>query len=70
LRDPALADPYRGQPLNYHVATAASELTLWAVGEDFHDDGGSDIWTNSGPRDVTLHLQLPPLSAAPAVTKR
>jgi hypothetical protein len=58
LRDPALSDPYRGQAFNFRVSDAHPELTLWSVGEDFRDDGGSDEWIGRAPRDVTLHFPL------------
>jgi hypothetical protein len=58
LRNPALRDPYRGQPLNYRVADDGHELTLWSVGEDLRDDRGTDAWGPSAPRDVTVHLPL------------
>jgi hypothetical protein len=58
LRDAALVDPFRGQPFNYRVAGNGAELTLWSVGEDYRDDGGSDDWRGSAPRDVTLHFGL------------
>ena len=58
LRETALLDPYRGQPLRYSVSSNGAELTLWSVGADFRDDGGSEDWTESGPRDVTLRVAL------------
>jgi hypothetical protein len=63
LRDPALSDPYRGQPFNFRVTDAHPELTLWSVGEDYRDDGGSDEWVGRVPRDVTLHFPLAPRDA-------
>jgi hypothetical protein len=59
LRDPALADPFRGQPFHYRISFNGAEFTLWSVGADFHDDGGSDDWNEAAPRDVTLHFALP-----------
>jgi len=58
LSDPALRDPFRGQPFNYHVASNGAELTLWSVGEDYRDDLGSDEWKGPTARDVTLHFAL------------
>lgn len=58
LQDQALVDPYQGQPLRYRVAKNGAELTLWAVGPDMRDDGGSDEWTETGPRDITVHVAL------------
>lgn len=58
LRETALSDPFRGQPLRYQVTSNGAELTMWSVGADYRDDGGADDWTESGPRDVTLHVAL------------
>jgi hypothetical protein len=58
LHETALSDPYRGQPLRYQVTSNGAELTMWSVGADYRDDGGADDWTESGPRDVTLHVAL------------
>jgi hypothetical protein len=58
LQEKALVDPYQGQRLRYRVAQNGVELTLWAVGPDMRDDGGSDEWTDVGPRDVTVHVAL------------
>jgi hypothetical protein len=58
LQEKALVDPYQGQRLRYRVAQNGMELTLWAVGPDMRDDGGSDEWTEVGPRDVTVHVAL------------
>ncbi|HTU58283.1 MAG TPA: hypothetical protein VMF89_07610, partial [Polyangiales bacterium] len=58
LQDKALIDPYQGQRLRYNVAKNGAELTLWAVGPDMRDDGGSDEWTEAGPRDITVHVAL------------
>ena len=58
LRETALSDPFRGQPLRYLVSSNGAELTIWSVGADYRDDNGSDDWTESGPRDVTLHVAL------------
>jgi hypothetical protein len=59
LREAALSDPYRNQAFNYHISQGNNaELTLWSVGEDFRDDGGSDEWNGSASRDVTLHFPL------------
>jgi hypothetical protein len=58
LRETALLDPFRAQPLRYSVSSNGAELTLWSVGADYRDDGGSDEWTETGPRDVTLHVAL------------
>ena len=60
LREPELADPFRGKPFNYHVAINASEFTLWSVGEDFRDEGGSEEWSGAAPRDIALHFPLAP----------
>jgi hypothetical protein len=60
LREAALLDPFRGQPFNYRLAANGGELTLWSVGEDFRDDGGTDDWNGPAPRDVTLHFPLGP----------
>jgi|GEM_PF-3833410 len=58
LQDKGLVDPYQGQRLRYGVAKNGAELTLWAVGPDMRDDGGSDEWTEAGPRDITVHVAL------------
>ncbi|HEX7480522.1 MAG TPA: hypothetical protein VF331_22170 [Polyangiales bacterium] len=58
LRDVALLDPFRGQPLGFRVAADGSELVLWSVGEDLKDDFGSDEWADAAPLDVTVHLPL------------
>lgn len=58
LQEKALVDPYQGQRLRYRVAKNGAELTLWAVGPDMRDDGGSEEWTEAGPRDVTVHVAL------------
>jgi len=58
LQEAGLVDPYQGQPLRYRIAQNGAELTLWAVGPDLRDDGGSDEWTEAGPRDVTVHVAL------------
>jgi hypothetical protein len=65
LRDPALSDPYRGQAFNFRVTDRYPELTLWSVGEDFRDDGGSDESNGRTTRDVTLHFPLGPRDAKP-----
>jgi hypothetical protein len=69
LKEAALADPYRGQPFNYRVASNGSELTLWSVGEDFRDDNGSDEWNGAAPRDVTLHVSLASRDNKPAAKR-
>jgi hypothetical protein len=58
LQEAGLVDPYQGQRLRYRIAQNGAELTLWAVGPDMRDDGGSDEWTDAGPRDVTVHVAL------------
>jgi hypothetical protein len=58
LHDPELVDPYQGRALHYRVAKNGVELTVWAVGPDLRDDGGSDDWTDAGPRDITVHVLL------------
>jgi hypothetical protein len=58
LSDAALRDPFRGQPFHYRVAFNGSEFALWSVGTDYRDDAGSEEWTETGPRDVTLHFPL------------
>lgn len=58
LHEPALIDPYQGQELRYRVAKNGAELTVWAVGPNLRDDGGSDEWTDTGPRDITVHVAL------------
>ncbi|HKP63229.1 MAG TPA: hypothetical protein VJV78_41110 [Polyangiales bacterium] len=58
LEEPSLADPYRGAAFNYRVADNGSELTLWSIGEDYKDDGGSSEWTDSAPVDVVVHFTL------------
>ena len=58
LQEKTLVDPYQGQRLRYRVAKNGVELTLWAVGPDMRDDGGSDEWSDAGPRDVTVHVAL------------
>ena len=58
LQEKALVDPYQGQRLRYRVAKNGAELTLWAVGPDMRDDGGSEEWTETGPRDITVHVAL------------
>jgi hypothetical protein len=64
LEDAALADPYRGAEFNYRIADDGSELTLWSIGEDYKDDGGSSEWTENAPIDVVVHFPLGK-SAAP-----
>jgi hypothetical protein len=58
LKNPALFDPYRGQPLNFRVAGDGSELTLWSVGEDLRDDKGTGEWGADAPLDVTVRFPL------------
>jgi hypothetical protein len=58
LRESGLADPYRGQPFRYQVASNGVELSLWSVGADFRDDNGADDWTEAGPRDIAVHFPL------------
>lgn len=58
LHEPELADPYQGQPLHYGVSKNGAELALWAVGPDMRDDGGSEEWSDSGPRDISVHVAL------------
>jgi hypothetical protein len=58
LQELALVDPYHGQRLHYRVAANGAEVTIWAVGPDMRDDGGSDDWTEAGPRDVAVHVAL------------
>jgi len=58
LQEAALVDPYQGQRLRYRVSQNGADLTLWAVGPDMRDDGGSDEWNEAGPRDVTVHVAL------------
>jgi hypothetical protein len=58
LRDAALADPFRGQPLRFRLSPNGAEFTLWSVAADFRDDDGSDDSTDNGPRDITLHVAL------------
>jgi hypothetical protein len=57
-KEPELCDPFRGQPFGYRIAADGSEIVLWSVGEDLHDDHGSDEWTDAAPIDVTLHFPL------------
>jgi hypothetical protein len=58
LHDPALIDPFRGGPLGFRLNVAASELTLWAVGEDHHDDGGASDYRDAAPIDVVTRFAL------------
>ena len=58
-REPALCDPFTGKPLGYRVAADGSEVVVWSVGEDMHDDNGSDDWTDAAPIDVTLRFPIP-----------
>jgi hypothetical protein len=59
LDEPGLEDPFRGGPLSYRIGTGpAAELSLWAVGEDRNDDGGSSEWRAEAPVDVVLRFAL------------
>jgi hypothetical protein len=58
LHDKTLVDPFRGQPFHYRFSANPEELILWSVGEDFHDDNGSEEWSDAAPRDVVLHFAL------------
>jgi len=58
LLDAFLGDPFRGKPFQFSLAPNGAEFSLWSVGADLRDDGGNDEWTETGPRDVTLHVAL------------
>lgn len=58
LNDPGLVDPYRGGPFGFRLNAGASELTLWAVGEDHHDDGGTADYRDAAPIDVVTRFAL------------
>lgn len=67
LHDRTLRDPYTGQPLLYRVTDDGSELSIWSVGEDMRDDGGSSDWGLQAPVDVVVHFKLvAPQAALPA----
>jgi hypothetical protein len=69
LDDPALRDPFNGQPLKWRMSADAAELTLWSIGEDRRDDKGSTEWTPQAPRDVVAYFKLRSLEP-PEPTKR
>jgi hypothetical protein len=58
LLDAFLADPFRGKAFQFSLAPNGAEFSLWSVGADLRDDGGAEEWTETGPRDVTLHVAL------------
>lgn len=70
LKDPALADPFNGRPLLWHVALDGGELSIWSVGEDRRDDKGSSEWAAQAPVDVTVHFGLAAPAAAPKVAAK
>jgi hypothetical protein len=53
-----LADPYRGGMFNWRFAQNGTELTLWSIGEDYKDDGGSSDWTDAAPVDIVMRFPL------------
>jgi hypothetical protein len=61
LRDPALCDPFNGQPLHFRVTQDLDELAIWSVGEDLRDDKGSKDWSIQAPVDVVVRFALQPI---------
>lgn len=53
-----LADPFRGGTFNWKIADNGSELSLWSLGEDYKDDGGSSEWTDVAPVDIVVRFAL------------
>jgi hypothetical protein len=58
LDEVELADPYRGGAFNWRIADNGSELTLWSIGEDYKDDGGSNEWSEVAPVDIVVRFAL------------
>jgi hypothetical protein len=58
FKDPALRDPFSGRNLNWRVTQDASDLAVWAVGENLRDDMGTEEWSGQAPLDVTVHFAL------------
>jgi hypothetical protein len=58
IDEPELADPYRGGTFNWRFAESGAELTLWSIGEDYKDDGGSSEWTDAAPVDIVVRFPL------------
>jgi len=63
LSEPALVDPYNGQPLKWRITQDGTELSIWSVGEDRRDDKGTSDWTTQAPIDVVVHFRLRPLAS-------
>jgi hypothetical protein len=58
IDEPELADPYRGGTFNWRFSENGAELTLWSIGEDYKDDGGSSDWTDAAPVDIVVRFAL------------
>jgi hypothetical protein len=62
-----LADPYRGGMFNWQFGQNGADLTLWSIGEDYKDDGGSSEWTDAAPVDIVLRFALTKTAQRPTL---